>query len=230
MILAVSVSSCSTTASDGSSASALANVQTAVRATLMSSSFTLQGYVGESSDCAVARDSQMLRAVYQAPDRFESVYGGYGPDFAVGSTTYVKDGPEKWIAEKLVGQTANKDEGMWLSPLLGKSTVERTSATYVSKIDSVVLSRNNKGYNTFKGTISTLIEDGKVQSERIAGTLTDHRDGGPSSPLPECGFLTYGTYGKSPAIDVPSGADVIRCTPGSVVALGHTSSIRCPSS
>jgi hypothetical protein len=227
--LAVGASACSSAGSAGSSNSAAATLHDAVKATLAASSFSQQGYLGEGSDCAVKGDGEILHAVYQAPDRFESAYEDLGTDIAVGNITYTKDdGSAKWIAQDLVGQTARQQEAKWLSPLLANSTIERTDGSYVSEVDPVLMSLNNDSYVTFKGRITTYIKGGRVASEHIAGTVTNH-GGGLSLPTPECGVLTYDRYGASPAIALPPAQDVIECTPGKVISLSRTDFIQCPS-
>ena len=208
----------------------------AVEATLGSPGFTQQGYVGEGSDCSVAGDGVTRRGFYQAPDRYEEVDENAGTYIAVSNTTFVRDeGATTWLAEELAGETVRNDVATWLLPLLGRASVERVGSVYRADIFPVVLNKSfdysaNNAYYTFKGTIKTVIRDGKVQSVDIAGTLTNHGGVGLSVPSPVCGMLTYSAYGTSPSVSAPPASEVVQCPPGKTIAVSARSFVRCPSS
>lgn len=137
--------------------------------------------------------------------------------------------------KKLPGETAATDVATWLSPLLRRASVERVGSVYRADTFPIVLNKSfdysaSGAYNTYRGTINTVIRDGKVQSEDIAGTLTNHGGVGLSVPSPVCGVLTYSVYGTSPSVSAPPAPEVVQCPPGKFIAVSARSFVRCPSS
>jgi hypothetical protein len=187
--------------------------------------------VGQGSDCSVSGFGETSRGVYQAPDRYEEVDEDAGSYTIVGTTTFVRDdGATEWLAEELSGKTAQSDAATWLSPLLGSESVERVGSDYRANINPVVLNQSlaSSTSYTYKGNIKVIIQDGNVQSEDIAGTLTNHGGIGLSVPSPVCGVLTYSEYDTSPSVSAPPAQEVLSCPPGQLVKVGARSFVRCP--
>jgi hypothetical protein len=161
-----------------SSASSVETLHQAVEATIAAKSFTRQGYVvndegSAEAQCGVVSNSQMFRVVYQAPDRYEQIAPGE-TFVAVGQTGFLQVPSAPWVAVGLDGETESQRAATWLAPLLARSTVEQAGNVYRSNILPVALNHGNgfSAFNTFAGVITTVVKDGKVQSEDIYGTLT----------------------------------------------------------
>jgi hypothetical protein len=126
--------------------------------------------------------------VYQAPDRYEEVDEDYATFIVVGPSVYVGgDDANTWTVEKLEGDTAGEVAKTWLLPLVGHPSVTRVGSVYHSDMYSIVVTHGANGSMTFNGTIKMVTRAGKVVSEDVAGTVTNHKEPGSAVPSPACG-------------------------------------------
>ena len=109
-------------------------------------------------------------STYQAPDLYEEVDGDFGTFIVVGKSVYVRDdGANTWTVERQEADTALEDAASWLSPLLGRASVERVGSIYRSDIYPVVLNHGGNAYNTFQGIIKTGMRMERSSPRRLRG-------------------------------------------------------------